>query len=65
MLSNTDLFPGMHIPITSPEAIFRERPDYVLVLAWNFFDEIVRQQEEYRRHGGKFILPISEPIIVQ
>lgn len=56
--------PGMHIPITSPEAILREQPDYLLVLAWNFFQEIVEQQREYQLRGGKFILPIPEPMIV-
>lgn len=52
------LTPGTHIPVVSPERIMMERPDYLLLLAWNFADEILAQQAEYRRHGGKFILPV-------
>jgi hypothetical protein len=56
--------PGAHIPIVAPERILEEQPDYLFVLAWNFADEIMQQQAEYRRRGGKFILPIPEPVVI-
>lgn len=56
--------PGMHIPVVGPERIAKDPPDYLLVLAWNFADEIMRQQEPFRRAGGRFILPIPEVSVV-
>lgn len=56
--------PGTRIPIVAPERILEDQPDYLLVLAWNFADEIIEQQDEYRKRGGKFILPIPEPTVV-
>lgn len=56
--------PGTHQPILGPEALLAERPDAVLILAWNMADEIMRQQDEYRRAGGSFIVPVPEPKVV-
>jgi predicted TPR repeat methyltransferase len=56
--------PGTHIPILSVETLLERQPDVTLILAWNFADEIIAQQEEYRRRGGRFLLPIPEPRIV-
>ena len=56
--------PGLRIPVRPVEALATDRPDYLLILAWNFGTEIMRQQARYVEAGGKFILPIPRAVIV-
>lgn len=56
--------PGVHLPVYSPVHLQTDRPDYALMLAWNFKAEVLEQQSTYRRAGGKFIIPIPALEIV-
>ena len=56
--------PGTGIPVHAPDRIFATRPDYILILPWNLKDEIMAQCAEVRGWGGRFILPLPEPIVL-
>lgn len=56
--------PGMHIPILSCEEIYKLHPDYLIILAWNFAEPIIKKHSEYISMGGKFIIPFPCPAII-
>ncbi|MEU9826046.1 class I SAM-dependent methyltransferase [Micromonospora chersina] len=63
-LKQGKVLPGSHIPVCSPEEAADRHPDYYLLLAWNYADEIVAKEREFLERGGKFIVPIPEPRVV-
>jgi hypothetical protein len=56
--------PGMHIPVVDVDRLRDDPPDYLLLIAWNFADEIIAQQADYQRNGGRFVVPIPEPRVL-
>lgn len=58
------LLPGTRIPVYAPERIIAEKPDFVLILPWNLREEIMRQMEQVRSWGGRFVVPIPQLEII-
>jgi hypothetical protein len=56
--------PALHIPVVSPAVLAERRPDYLLILAWNFADGIMTRNRKYADAGGQFILPMPTARIV-
>ncbi len=58
-------YSGNRLPIYSPTKLAEDVPDYLLILAWNFASEIMQQQSAFREAGGKFIVPVPHPVVIQ
>ena len=56
--------PGMRIPIFGDERLIDDKPDYGIIFAWNFAEEIMKNNQKFLEHGGKFIVPIPKPTVV-
>lgn len=56
--------PGKRIPVVSSKVLKRNPPDYLLILAWNFAEPIMKQNEAFRKKGGRFIVPVPTPRII-
>lgn len=52
--------PGLHVPVLPASALVERKPDYLLVLAWNFADAIIGKNAAYAQAGGKFIVPLPD-----
>jgi len=57
--------PGVHVPIYGPERIDETKPDYLLIFPWNLKDEITEQMAHIREWGGKFVVPIPNPKVLE
>ncbi|MEM7409543.1 MAG: class I SAM-dependent methyltransferase [Myxococcota bacterium] len=57
--------PGTHLPIHGPERLVQDQPPWTLLLTWNFAEEIAAQQTEYRSRGGRFLVPVPEPGVLE
>ncbi len=56
--------PGGHIPVLHPDEFHKRKPDYAVLLAWNYADMILEKEKKFRQNGGKFIIPVPKPRIV-
>ena len=52
--------PGMHIPIHSSDKLYEKNPDYVIILAWNFAESIMKRHQKIKGLGGHFIIPLPQ-----
>lgn len=56
--------PGKHIPVIATKELYTKKPDYVLILAWNFAKPIMKMHQRFKKEGGKFIIPVPKPKVI-
>ncbi len=54
------LSPGLHIPVVPAEELAARAPDYAVLLVWNFAEEVMAQQQDFRAKGGRFVIPLPK-----
>jgi hypothetical protein len=57
--------PSAHIPVVAAAEIYQRRPDYLLILAWNFAAPIMAMHRKYALEGGKFVVPMPVPQVIE
>ncbi|MEH6525064.1 MAG: class I SAM-dependent methyltransferase [Sneathiella sp.] len=57
--------PGSHIPVFSPEKVWQEKPDFLLILPWNLAEEISTDMAAIKDWGGRFAVPIPQLTFLQ
>ena len=63
-LKQGKLTPGTNIEILNPKLLTRQKADYLLILSWNIKEEIIKQEKNFRKNGGKFIIPFPRPKVL-
>ncbi|MFC1625814.1 methyltransferase domain-containing protein [Patescibacteria group bacterium] len=56
--------PGTHIPIYNPAKIKKLKPDYIVILSWNFAEPIITKLSDFKKRGGRFVIPIPKPRLI-
>jgi hypothetical protein len=56
--------PGAHIPVLPSSELGSRRPDIVVILAWIYAEPILKRNEDYISAGGKFLVPLPQPRVV-
>jgi hypothetical protein len=56
--------PGFHIPVVSAAALAERKPDYVVVLAWQYAKPIIQKNQAYIQQGGHFVIPMPKLEII-
>ena len=57
--------PGLHIPVVDASRLYEDKPDYLLILAWNFSATIMKAHQNFLTSGGRFIVPLPELKVVK
>ena len=57
--------PGLHIPVVDADQMYEKKPDYLIILAWNFAESIMRKHAKFLLSGGRFIVPLPELRVVK
>ena len=52
--------PKCHLPVLPSEEIYLRRPDYIVILAWNYAEQIIKRHQRYIAEGGTFVVPLPE-----
>ncbi len=52
--------PGLHVPVLAVDTIYERRPDYLVILAWNFAEAIMAKHAAFAEAGGRFIVPLPK-----